>query len=52
MDGNLNMAQITEVRLVDDLDGGEAAESVAVRNDGKTNDIYKNEKHTPALRDF
>ena len=33
------MAQITEVRLLDDLDGGEAAESVAFSLDGKSYEI-------------
>jgi hypothetical protein len=33
------MAQITEVRLLDDLDGGEAAESVAFNLDGKSCEI-------------
>jgi nucleoid-associated protein Lsr2 len=45
------MAQITEVRLVDDLDGGEAAESVAFSIDGKSYEIDLNEKHAAALRD-
>jgi hypothetical protein len=45
------MAQITEVRLVDDLDGGEAAESVAFSIDGKFYEIDLNEKHAAALRD-
>ncbi len=51
MDGKRNMAQITEVRLVDDLDGGEAAESVAFSIDGKSYEIDLNEKHAAALRD-
>src|ERR1700748_2800744 len=45
------MAQITEVRLVDDLDGGEAAESVAFSIDGKFYEIDLSEKHAAALRD-
>ena len=45
------MAQITEVRLVDDLDGGEAAESVAFSIDGKSYEIDLSEKHAAALRD-
>jgi nucleoid-associated protein Lsr2 len=51
MDGKWNMAQITEVRLVDDLDGGEAAESVAFSLDGKSYEIDLSEKHAAALRD-
>ena len=45
------MAQITEVRLVDDLDGGEAAESVAFSIDGKFYEIDLSEKNASALRD-
>ena len=45
------MAQITEVRLVDDLDGGEAAESVAFSIDGRSYEIDLSEKHAAALRD-
>jgi hypothetical protein len=45
------MAQITEVRLLDDLDGGQAAESVAFSLDGKSYEIDLSEKHAAALRD-
>jgi hypothetical protein len=45
------MAQITELRLLDDLDGGEAAESVAFSLDGKSYEIDLSEKHAAALRD-
>ena len=45
------MAQITEVRLVDDVDGGEAAESVAFSIDGKLYEIDLSEKNASALRD-
>jgi len=45
------MAQITEVRLVDDLDGGEAAESVAFSIDGKSYEIDLSENNAAALRD-
>jgi nucleoid-associated protein Lsr2 len=45
------MAQITEVKLLDDLDGGEAAESVAFSLDGKSYEIDLSEKHAAALRD-
>jgi len=51
MDGKWNMAQITEVRLVDDLDGGNAVESVAFSLDGKSYEIDLSEKHAAALRD-
>jgi Lsr2 len=45
------MAQITEVRLLDDLDGGEAAQSVAFSLDGKSYEIDLSEKHAAVLRD-
>ena len=45
------MAQIAKVRLLDDLDGGEAAESVAFSLDGKSYEIDLSEKHAAALRD-
>ena len=45
------MAQITEVRLLDDLDGGEAAESVSFSLDGKSYEIDLSERHAAALRD-
>ena len=45
------MAQITQVRLVDDLDGGAAAESVSFSLDGKSYEIDLNEKHAAALRE-
>lgn len=45
------MAQVTQVKLVDDLDGGEAAESVAFSLDGKAYEIDLSEKHAAALRD-
>jgi hypothetical protein len=44
------MAQITHVKLVDDLDGGEAAESVAFSLDGKSYEIDLSDKHAAALR--
>jgi Lsr2 len=49
--GIWKMAQITQVRLVDDLDGGEAAESVAFSLDGKSYEIDLSVKHAAALRD-
>jgi hypothetical protein len=51
MDGKQKMAQITQVRLVDDLDGGEAAESVAFSLDGRSYEIDLSEKHASAMRD-
>ena len=45
------MAQITHVKLVDDLDGGEAAESLAFSLDGKSYEIDLSDKHAAALRD-
>lgn len=45
------MAQITEVRLVDDLDGGDAAESIAFSIDGRSYEIDLNEKNATGLRD-
>jgi hypothetical protein len=45
------MAQITEIRLLDDLDGGVAAESVAFSLDGKSYEIDLSEKNAAALRD-
>jgi len=45
------MAQITQVKLLDDLDGGEAAESVSFSLDGKSYEIDLSEKHAAALRD-
>jgi hypothetical protein len=45
------MAQITEVRLVDDLDGGEAAESIVFGIDSKFYEIDLNEKNASALRE-
>jgi hypothetical protein len=51
MDGSRNMAQVTQVRLVDDLDGGEAAESIAFGLVGKTYEIDLSENHAAELRD-
>ena len=45
------MAQITQVRLVDDIDGGSAAESVAFSLDGKSYEIDLSEGHAAELRD-
>ena len=45
------MAQITQVKLVDDLDGGEAAESVAFSLDGRFYEIDLSDQHAAALRD-
>jgi Lsr2 len=45
------MAQKTIVSLVDDLDGGEAEESVAFGLDGATYDIDLSEKNVTILRE-
>lgn len=45
------MAQITRVRLVDDLDGGEAVETVPFALDGTTFEIDLNETNAAGLRD-
>jgi len=47
-----NMAQVTEVRLVDDIDGGKAAETVAFGLDGKTYEIDLSEKRSAELREI
>jgi hypothetical protein len=45
------MAQIMQVKLVDDLDGGEAVESLAFSLDGKSYEIDLSDTHAAALRD-
>ncbi len=45
------MATMTTVTLVDDLDGSEAAESVAFALDGASYEIDLNEKNANKLRD-
>lgn len=45
------MAQVTEVRLVDDLDGGAADESVDFAIDNKHYEMDLSEKHAAQLRD-
>jgi Lsr2 len=45
------MAQVTEVRLVDDLDGGAADESVEFAIDSKHYEMDLSEKHAAQLRD-
>jgi Lsr2 len=45
------MASVTEVRLVDDIDGGEAAETVAFDLEGKNYEIDLSETHAAKLRD-
>lgn len=45
------MAQQTIVRLVDDLDGSEAVETIAFAIDGKTYEIDLNADHAKALRE-
>jgi hypothetical protein len=50
-DSTQKMAQIMQVKLVDDLDGGEAAESLAFSLDGKSYEIDLSDTHAAALRD-
>jgi nucleoid-associated protein Lsr2 len=45
------MASVTEVRLVDDIDGGEAAETVAFDLADKNYEIDLSETHAAKLRD-
>ncbi len=45
------MAQIREIRLVDDLDGAEADETVEFGVDGKSYEIDLSEKNAGKLRD-
>src|SRR6266516_4620253 len=45
------MAQVTEVRLVDDLDGGNADKSVAFAIDNKQYEIDLSDNHAARLRD-
>jgi hypothetical protein len=45
------MASVTEVRLVDDIDGGEAAETVAFDLEGKNYEIDLSQTHATNLRD-
>ena len=45
------MAQVTEVRLVDDLDGGEADKSVVFAIDNKQYEIDLSDQHAAQLRD-
>jgi Lsr2 len=46
------MASVTRVRLVDDLDGGEADESVSFTLDGKSFEIDLSAKRAAELRDI
>jgi hypothetical protein len=46
------MAQVTKVRLVDDLDGGEADESVSFTLDGKSLEIDLSNENAEKLRDI
>jgi hypothetical protein len=46
------MASVTQVRLVDDLDGGEADESVAFSLNGKNFEIDLSAKRAAELRDI
>ena len=45
------MASVTEVRLVDDIDGGEAAATVAFDLEGKNYEIDLSQTHATKLRD-
>ena len=45
------MASVTEVRLVDDIDGGEADETVAFDLDGKNYQIDLSKTHAAQLRE-
>jgi Lsr2 len=45
------MASVAEVRLVDDIDGGEADETVAFDLDGKNYEIDLSENHAAKLRE-
>lgn len=45
------MAQKTQIILVDDLDGGQAVETVTFGLDGVTYEIDLNEEHAAQLRD-
>lgn len=48
---DVNMAQITEVKLIDDLDGGEADETISFTLDGKAFEIDLNNENAAGLRD-
>jgi hypothetical protein len=45
------MAQKVHITLEDDLDGGDATETVTFGLDGRTYEIDLNDKHAKALRD-
>jgi hypothetical protein len=45
------MAQVTEVKLIDDLDGGEADETIAFTLDGKAFEIDLSDKNAASLRE-
>ena len=45
------MAQRVEVKLIDDLDGGDAAETVWFSLDGISSEIDLSDKHAQKLRD-
>jgi hypothetical protein len=46
------MAQVTQVTLVDDIDGSEADTTVSFGVDGKSYEIDLNEKHAHELREI
>lgn len=45
------MARVTQVQLIDDLDGGAAAESVSFAVDGSAYEIDLSAEHAAAFRD-
>ena len=45
------MAQVTKVRLVDDIDGSDADESVSFTIDGKSLEIDLSREHAGRLRE-
>ncbi|MCB5179526.1 histone-like nucleoid-structuring protein Lsr2 [Streptomyces antimicrobicus] len=45
------MAQKVEIKLIDDLDGSEATQTVVFALDGKTYEIDLNDAHASRLRD-
>ena len=45
------MAKVTEVKLVDDLDGSEAVETVPFGLDGRSYEIDLSKEHAAALRE-
>jgi len=52
IDEKWNMAQVTTVRLVDDLDGGEADQSISFTLDGQALEIDLSSENAGKLRDI